>query len=100
MTLALQSERLVAGGERELDRLLAEGRRFSGEFPAFLANHLPMVLVAMQRLGGSDERLRAFFATYRNMNHLPPPPPAVAPIERGAWTAALGDRARESDYRR
>ena len=40
-----------APGEIELDRLLREGRRYSGEFPAFLANHLPMVLVAMHRLG-------------------------------------------------
>jgi hypothetical protein len=86
-------------GEAELDRLLKEGRRYSAEFPAFLANHLPMVLVAMHRLGGTDERLRAFFAIYREMNHLVPPPPAVAPITCDGWDAALGDRARERDYR-
>ena len=57
MTLALQSERLEAHAQGELERLLVEGRVFSGEFPLFLANHLPMVLVAMQRLGGSPERL-------------------------------------------
>ena len=88
-----------APGEIELDRLLREGRRYSGEFPAFLANHLPMVIVAMHRLGGSDERLKEFFATYREMNHLPPPPPNVAPIARGSWDSALGDRTRERDYR-
>jgi hypothetical protein len=100
MTLALQSERPGEGGERELDRLLAEGRGFSAEFPAYLANHLPMVLVAMQRLGGSDPRLRQFFATYRGANHLTPAPPAVTRIAPAQWTAALGDRARETDYRR
>ena len=86
-------------GEAELDRLLKEGRRYSGEFPAFLANHLPMVLVAMHRLGASDERLKEYFATYREMNHLVPPPPHLAPIARESWDVALGDRARERDYR-
>jgi hypothetical protein len=98
MPRALRVERAQARGEAELQRLLAECREFSGEFPDFLANHLPMVLVAMHRLGGSDERLNAFFATYRDKNGLPPPPVRVAPIARESWDAALGDRARERDY--
>jgi hypothetical protein len=64
-----------------------------------LANHLPMVLVAMQRLGASPERLAEFFAVYRDTNHLVPSPPPVAPIERARWSVALGDRKRETDYR-
>ena len=100
MALALRSERRdAAGGEAELERLLADGRRYSAEFPAFLANHLPMVLVAMHRLGGSDERLGEYFATYRDAHDLQPSPPPVAPVERANWTAALGERARETDYR-
>jgi hypothetical protein len=98
MPQALRVERAQARGEAELQRLLVECRGFSGEFPDFLANHLPMVLVAMHRLGGSDERLNAFFATYRDRNRLPPPPARVAPIARESWDASLGDRARESDY--
>jgi hypothetical protein len=86
-------------GESMLDRLLADGRQFSAEFPFFLANHLPMVLVAMQRLGGSPARLAEFFSIYREMNHLVPAPPPVAPIARQAWSTALGDRSRETDYR-
>ena len=94
----LRVELAPAHGEAELQRLLAECREFSGEFPDFLANHLPMVLVAMHRLGGSDARLNAFFATYRDKNRLPPPPARVAPIARETWDASLGDRARERDY--
>jgi hypothetical protein len=100
MPQALRVERAeTARSEAGLQRLLVECRAFSGEFPDFLANHLPMVLVAMHRLGGSDERLSAFFATYRDANRLPPPPARVAPIARESWDAALGDRGRESDYR-
>jgi hypothetical protein len=58
-----------------------------------------MVLVALHRLGASDERLGQYFAWYRDENRLQPLPPAVAPIERAHWSAALGDRARETDYR-
>jgi hypothetical protein len=97
MPQALRVER-AQPGEDELQRLLVECRGFSGEFPDFLANHLPMVLVAMHRLGGSDERLNAFFATYRDKNGLTPPPARVAPIARENWDASLGDRARERDY--
>lgn len=88
-----------AADERELERLLRESRAFSGEFPDFLANHLPMILVAMQRMGATDGRLADFFVAYRDTNHLVPVPPPIAPIERTRWTEALGDRSREGDYR-
>jgi hypothetical protein len=100
MALAARPERRgAAPHETELDRLLAEGRAYSGEFPFFLANHLPMMLVAMQRLGGSDERLAEFFTVYRDVHRLAPLPVAQARIERADWSSALGDRSRESDYR-
>jgi hypothetical protein len=82
-----------------LEDLLVEVRMFSAEFPLLLANHLPMILVALDRLGAPKERLREYFDTYRDTNGLVPPPPAVAPISRENWTNALGDRAREKDYR-
>jgi hypothetical protein len=94
-----QRARHDASTEPVLDQLLASGREFSGEYPQFLANHLPMVIVALHRLGASDARLKQFFAAYRETNHLVPMPPAVAPIERAEWTTALGDRSRERDYR-
>jgi Questin oxidase-like len=99
MATALRSEsRRAAGSEKELERLLVEGRRFSAEFPHCLANHLPMILVALHRLGASDERLGEYFVWYRDANRLQPPPPQVASVERANWSAALGERAREADY--
>ncbi|MFI5411536.1 questin oxidase family protein [Kaistia sp. UC242_56] len=83
-----------------LEDLLVEVRMFSAEFPLLLANHLPMILVALDRLGASKERLRDYFDTYRDTNGLVPQPPPVAPISRESWTEALGERAREQDYRR
>jgi hypothetical protein len=82
-----------------LDELLVEARLFSAEFPVLLASHLPMILVALDRLGASSERLAEYFETYRTTNGLVPTPPPVAPIERDRWTDALGDRTREYDYR-
>jgi hypothetical protein len=100
MKAALRSDTAdLKRDEAELERLLVECRSFSAEFPIFLANHLPMVLVAMHRLGGSDARLAEYFATYRDMNHLCAPPPTVALIAPETWTAVLGSRERETDYR-
>ena len=82
-----------------LDDILADARRDSVEFPYLLANHVPMVLVALSRLGASDARVAEYLANYRRVKGLVPIPPRVAPIERARWTEALGDRSREADYR-
>lgn len=82
-----------------VDELLVEVRLFSAEFPVLLANHLPMMIVALNRLGASGERLHEYFENYRTTNGLVPTPPPVEPIQRERWTDALGDRSREYDYR-
>ena len=82
-----------------LDKLLAELRLESAEFPVALANHGPMALTILQRLGASGDRLRDYARDYRVANGLVPTPPSVAPIDRETWTASLGDRTREGDYR-
>jgi hypothetical protein len=84
---------------RDLERLMHEAREFSAEFPPFMANHMPMMLVALSRLGASDARLADWFATYRDVSRLVPAPPALRPIVRDGWLDALGDRSREGDYR-
>ena len=82
-----------------LEALLVDVRMFSAEFPVLLASHLPMMLVALDRLGASPERLRQYYDNYRSASGLVPTPPPVAPIQREGWTEALGDRSREYDYR-
>ena len=82
-----------------LDRLLAETRLESVEFPVALANHGPMALTILQRLGATDDRLRSYAGAYRAANGVVPTPPSVAPIDRETWSSNLGDRTREGDYR-
>ena len=82
-----------------LDALVAEARQRSAEFPDVLANHLPMILVALDRLGAGPEREAAFFETYEIDKGLVPVPAPVAAIDAGSWTSVLGDRRREADAR-
>lgn len=79
--------------------LIAEVGERSGEYPDYLANHLPMVLEAMSRLGASPERLAEYARYYGDIHKVPYPPARKGRIERSDWRSALGDRARESDYR-
>jgi hypothetical protein len=82
-----------------LERLLDDARSYSAEFPLFLANHQPMMLVALDHLGASPQRLKEWFAIYRDVSGLVPQPPSVAKIGRADWASHLGDRSRERDYR-
>jgi hypothetical protein len=82
-----------------LDAVLSRARADSVEFPDRLANHVPMVLIALDRLGASPERLWAWYQAYHDSNHLPLMAPPVAPIDKDNWQTALGDRSREADYR-
>lgn len=80
-------------------RLVAEARRFSVEFPPFMANHLPMLLVALERMGADGARLEAYFAEYREANGLVPAPEGSGRIHRRNWQAHFGEREYEGDYR-
>jgi Questin oxidase-like len=82
-----------------LERTLAWSRQWSAEFPFFLANHLPMVLVALHRMGASDDRLEAYCHIYHEQNGLVPVPEPTAEITSDNWREFLGEREREGDYR-
>ena len=82
-----------------LGRAVAWSRQWSAEFPLFLANHLPMVLVALHRMGASDERLEAYCEIYHQQNGLVPVPEPRANVTRDNWREFLGQREREGDYR-
>lgn len=83
-----------------LDALMAEMPAWGSEFAStHYANHAPMVLVALDRLGGSAARLWDFFEHYRDFKVLEPFGTRVAPLYRSNWTTAIGKREREADLR-
>lgn len=82
-----------------LERAVAWSRQWSWEFPFFLANHLPMVLVALHRMGASDERLEDYCHIYHEQNGLVPVPEPIGRITSDNWRDFLGAREREADYR-
>jgi hypothetical protein len=82
-----------------LERAVAWSRQWSAEFPFCLANHLPMVLVALHRMGASDERLEVYCQIYHKQNGLVPVLEPIGAITRDNWREFLGQREREADYR-
>lgn len=82
-----------------LTRIMDEMTGYHSEFAKTYANHAPMVLVALSRIGGSTERLYDFFEHYRDDKHLLTAQTAARPIDADNWQAALGQREREADYR-
>lgn len=88
-----------SGKASALARCLTWTAQWSAEFPYMLANHLPMILVAMHRMGASDERLESFCEIYRRQNGLVPVPEPVGEVTMQNWRDFLGQREREGDYR-
>jgi Questin oxidase-like len=82
-----------------LERAVAWSRQWSAEFPLFLANHLPMALVALHHMGASDERLEAYCDVYHKQKRLVPVPARIGEITGRTWRDFLGQREREGDYR-
>lgn len=78
--------------------LRREGGR-GAEFGTDLANHLPMALVILGRLGAPEQRLRDFAAAYRAANPLRPAPPDGGRVGAANWREGLGRRELEGDYR-
>ncbi len=81
------------------DRLIAETTTDSAEFPVMLANHLPMILEILCRLGASSDRLEAYGEAYNRVNAVPALGASTAPLDAATWRAARGDRTREADLR-
>jgi hypothetical protein len=86
------------GGAHPLLYALLDGAtRFDAEYHGGLSNHLPMALVALQRLGASNDRLRAFAAGYATRLQ-----PAAAPVPWPSgepWPDRFGQRDAWPAYR-
>lgn len=84
----------------DLEAVYEDVQGQSVEFRPFLANHLPMILVALDQLGASVDQIRAYPGIYRGNNVLTDIDlPSAGRIESENWEEHLGDRAFELDYR-
>jgi len=80
-----------------LNDLLQTGLRYGAEYKDRLSSHLPMALIALHRLGGTDDELQRFNDRY--VRRLEPIDAGVAPVDGDGWTALLGQHSRNADLR-
>lgn len=82
-----------------LDALMAQMPAWGSEFTGTFSNHAPMVITALDRIGGDPERLQDFFVHYRDTKKLLPFGEPTVALETSTWMSALGQREREPDLR-
>ncbi len=85
--------------QKTLDELLDRMPHYGSEFAGTYANHAPMVLLALARLGGSSDRLERFFSFYDESKQLLPFATSKVVIDADNWRDHLGDRSAEEAYR-
>lgn len=79
-------------------RLIEDGRRHSAFYGDGLANHLPMALVALDRLGAREAQVSAFAALYEGK--LAPMPEPAGLITEESASASLGRAAAFGSWTR
>lgn len=80
-----------------VQKWLDECARFDPEYRQGLSNHLPMALLALQRLGAPDSRIDDFVTRY--IRQLEPAPNADLWRSGELWQDRLGERDSWSAYR-
>ena len=80
-----------------LAELIDAGAAFDAEYAGGLANHRPMALLALARLGATEAQLNAFAQTYSR--RLQPAPPHSPWPAGDAWASRLGERGAWPAYR-
>jgi len=73
--------------------LLADSQRFATTYASGFFNHLPMALLALERLGGDEARLRQFAAFYEKRLR---PRSIGDPLPDDDWQEAVGKRRYET----
>ncbi len=82
-----------------LHALLDQGAAFDPVYGHELANHLPMALIALDRLGASGDRLEAYAAHYAKRRRLRPARAAASWPAGEAWASRLGQPGAWPMYR-
>jgi hypothetical protein len=79
-----------------LKPLLARARDYHPEYRGGLCNHLPMALIALERMGASPARLQRFATEY--LKRLEPAPEPGTAIDQSNWKERLGEQAAYAEY--
>src|SRR5882724_4966076 len=79
-----------------LKPLLARAREYHPEYRGGLCNHLPMVLIALDRMGASPARLQRYATAY--LKNMEPAPMPGAGIDESDWQEWLGEQDAYADY--
>lgn len=80
-----------------LQELLDAGCQYGAEYKRGLSNHLPMALIALERLGADTERLSKFAEFYAT--RLEPMPPAEdISVSTANWAENLGNHRHNRGY--
>jgi len=79
-----------------LNPLLARAREYHPEYRGGLCNHLPMALIALDRMGASPARVQRFTNDY--LKNMEPAPMSGSAIDKSNWKERLGEQAPYADY--
>jgi hypothetical protein len=79
-----------------LSELLEHQRAYHAEYRGGLSNHLPMALIALERMGAPPERLRQYARLYERRLEFAPDAGRI--LSREQWREQLGRRARYADF--
>ncbi len=83
----------------DAESLIDQMPAWGSEFDRTFANHAPMVLTALARIGGTPQQMHRFFDYYNGYKKLRPFGIAGEPLDDATWLSALGKREREPDLR-
>ena len=78
-------------------QLVKDGQRYGAEYRDGLSNHLPMSLIALQRMGASADQIRAFYTSY--VPRLEVPEPEGKSFTQDNWRIDLGQHKYNLAYR-
>lgn len=82
-----------------LKQLLDDGARWDAEYADGLSNHLPMALIALERLGAGQARLHQWAAAYTHARQLQPARAQESWPAGDPWRERFGQRAAWPAYR-
>ncbi|XUY28958.1 questin oxidase family protein [Agrobacterium sp. rho-8.1] len=83
----------------DVDALFDEMPLWASEFDRTFANHAPMVLTALDRIGGTPLQMQRFFEFYRDSKKLLPVGAKTTPLTEDTWQFTIGQREYEPDLR-